>query len=305
MKESSWNSSAWLKQFIGADYLTDHRLLAKVYQNTVQVVQQGHYVTEDGTLVTLPDDREMITHSFLATEELSAASVPVLCDAATITVENVECIDAGIALQQQGFNPAVLNLADAYQPGGLVLQGSHAQEESLFRRTNLFRSLYQFDDEYAQEFKVPQPQAQRYPMDQDWGGIYTPGALVIRAPQDAGFKLLNEPVKMSFIAVAGINDPILNDSGLMDEIDSETTRNKMRTILRLGALNGHDALVLGALGCGAFHNPPKQVAQLFHEVIDEKEFRGKFRHITFAVLARSSSPTGNRNFAAFKQEFEG
>ena len=108
---------------------------------------------------------------------------------------------------------------------------------------------------------------------------------------------------MSFIAVAGINDPILNDSGLMDEIDSETTRNKMRTILRLGALNGHDALVLGALGCGAFHIPPKQVAQLFHELIDDKEFRGKFRHITFAVLARPTSPTGLRNFAAFKQEF--
>ena len=36
-----------------------------------------------------------------------------------------------------------------------------------------------------------------------------------------------------------------------------------------------DSIVLGAFCCGAIHNPPKHIARLFHEVIDEKELKEK------------------------------
>lgn len=49
----------------------------------------------------------------------------------------------------------------------------------------------------------------------------------------------------------------------------EPIKNKIRTIFRIGLIHGHDSLVLGALGCGAFRNPPRHVARLFHEVMDE------------------------------------
>lgn len=45
-----------------------------------------------------------------------------------------------------------------------------------------------------------------------------------------------------------------------------------------------DSLVLGALGCGAFRNPPSHISHLFHEVMEEKEFKNKYRLLLFAIL---------------------
>ncbi|MBQ2132987.1 MAG: hypothetical protein II202_02750, partial [Bacteroidales bacterium] len=59
---------------------------------------------------------------------------------------------------------------------------------------------------------------------------------------------------------------------------------KIRTIFRIGMDNGHDSLVAGAFGCGAFRLPCDKVSQLFKEIMEEEEFRNKFRKITFAII---------------------
>ena len=74
-------------------------------------------------------------------------------------------------------------------------------------------------------------------------------------------------------------------------------------MLRIGLLNGHDSIVLGAFGCGAFHNPPKHITRLFHEVIDEKEFQNKYKLIAFAILEDHNSPKGG-NLQPFIEEFK-
>ncbi len=110
---------------------------------------------------------------------------------------------------------------------------------------------------------------------------------------------------MSFIAVPGINRPELTADGMIADHLVEPAKNKIRTILRIGLGNGHDALVLGALGCGAFRNPPRHVAKLFHEVIEENEFKGKFRLLFFAILEDHNSGhehNPNGNFLPFKEE---
>lgn len=60
--------------------------------------------------------------------------------------------------------------------------------------------------------------------------------------------------------------------------------NKVRTILRAAYENGQTHLALGALGCGAFHNPPKQIAHIFKMVLEELEFRGIFHYVYFAII---------------------
>ena len=71
---------------------------------------------------------------------------------------------------------------------------------------------------------------------------------------------------------------------LMLKEEADITLDKMRTIFRIGLANNHDSLVLSAMGCGAFSNPPKHIAQLFHQVIEEEEFKNRFRLIDFAIL---------------------
>ena len=88
--------------------------------------------------------------------------------------------------------------------------------------------------------------------------------------------------------------------------ETEITLEKMRTIFRLGMANFHDSLVLSALGCGAFGNPPAHIAKLFHQVIEEDEFKNKFKLIDFAILdgyktGLQHNPEGN--LLPFQKEF--
>lgn len=81
----------------------------------------------------------------------------------------------------------------------------------------------------------------------------------------------------------------------------------MRTIFRIALANNNDSLVLGAMGCGAFRNPPAHVARIFHEVMDEAEFKNRFKKIVFAILddhntGHKHNPNGN--LQPFEKEFQ-
>ena len=144
-------------------------------------------------------------------------------------------------------------------------------------------------------------------MDRNFGGVYTPNAIVFRGTEQEGYPLLDKPFQMAFIAVAGINRPALESPERIVPDLVEPVKNKIRTIFRIGLLHGHDSLVLGALGCGAFRNPPSHIAKLFHEVMEEPEFKNKYKLLLFAILddhnARlKHNPDGN--YLPFVREFE-
>ena len=283
--------------------INDRRQLADVFQQTIDIVKEGRYTSENGEEVTLLDNEPMLKGSRFYTKPLDASSVPTLSEECKtkIIVQNDDSIHCGHTLQQEGYNPVVLNLASRRNPGGGVKNGSRAQEESLFRSTNLFLSMYRYA-EYAEDYGLEKSRFQ-YPMPVRFGGIYVPKATVFRAGAKDDFALLDTPYYMSFVAVAAINHPELDADGNICQEDANLTKNKMRTMLRIGLLNGHDSIVLGAFGCGAFHNPPKHIARLFHEVIDEKEFKDKYKLIAFAILEDHNSPRGG-NLQPFIEEFK-
>ena len=66
----------------------------------------------------------------------------------------------------------------------------------------------------------------------------------------------------------------------------EIEKNKIRTIYRIGLENNHDSLVLGAFGCGVYNLLPSEVSKLFWDVLNEKEFKNKYKKIVFAILER-------------------
>lgn len=66
--------------------------------------------------------------------------------------------------------------------------------------------------------------------------------------------------------------------------EEELMRNKIRTILRIAAAEGHTSFVSPAWGCGPqFRNPAREVAQMWIDILfKEPEFSGLFRTIVFA-----------------------
>ena len=224
-----------------------------------------------------------------------------------IEVVNRDCIEVLRELIEDGYDAAILNMASRTHPGGGVENGSGAQEEQLCRRSNLLLSLYPFSQSAVTEYPELNLslRKEQYPLHPRFGGIHSPDVTFFRESEDKGLRILEEPFRASVISVAGISHPRLDAKGLMGRMDEELTRDKIRTILRIGMEHLHDALVLGALGCGAFANPPAQIARLFHEVLEEPEFQNQFRIIVFAILEDSNSLRNNAsgNFRPFKNEF--
>lgn len=227
-----------------------------------------------------------------------------------LSVVNNDCLVVGKQMLDEGLNPAILNMASAYRPGGGVLNGARAQEECIFRRSNLFMSLYLYDRQMYDLVIEPNKDdmydlsfiQQGYPMDENFGGIYSADVTVFK---DGEYEWLYDPYQIAFISVAAMNinralrqgEPVLVDGRLSDRAVA-ITKNKIRTIYRIGILHGHDSLVLGAWGCGAFGNPPEQMAHLFIDVLNEDEFRGRYKDIRFAIIEDHNSR--GRNYQTFK-----
>ncbi|KAF2278321.1 uncharacterized protein EI97DRAFT_361154, partial [Westerdykella ornata] len=179
---------------------------------------------------------------------------------------------------------ALLNLANAYHPGGGWLNGALAQEEALCYRSTLSLSLHK------NLYPIPLLSA-----------LYTPHVLVIRSALSAGHSLLLPTPP---------GTPITQPQGTFRPADAEITRYKIRTVLRLAASKGHTKLVLGALGCGAFNNPPDEVAHMFAEVLREEEFAGGWwEDVVFAVMDNARKGEGGRqgdgNFGIFWRALDG
>lgn len=189
------------------------------------------------------------------------------CEKTIVSVQDIDSIVAGKVLKERGLNPLILNFADDQIAGGAVETGSGAQEESLFRRTNLCATLEQ--DIF-------------YPINLN-EGIYSPVVTVFRDVESENNKLLRAPWQCAFVAVPGIYCPQLTHDRKLNTEDVETLKKKIELILQIAHKKGHDSLVLGALGCGAWRNPPEHVALLFHEVLEK--YQGVFKEIVFPCLS--------------------
>ncbi len=127
-------------------------LRVEVFQETVRIVKNGGYDFE-GKFIKI-DNENVIEGSVLFDAppknrkkgEYDTKFIVIQGD----TLEVIELI------VKAGLNPAALNMTNSYVPGGGVIGGAGAQEENIFRRTNLFLSLYQFSEEYAKYVGIKQ-----------------------------------------------------------------------------------------------------------------------------------------------------
>jgi uncharacterized protein (TIGR02452 family) len=186
-----------------------------------------------------------------------------------ICVLNKDCISCAIIFKQKNMNPVVLNLADDKFPGGHVQMGSGAQEESLFRRTNYFQTL-----NHETHF---------YPIIKDQL-VYSPNVRIIKDNDNKQiiYNEKNKSIELSFIACPGIQNPECTDNHKLKDSDVLILEQKIRNILNVSYKHGHDIVILGALGCGAWRCPPYHVATIFKKIT--LEYNKLFKAIIFAVL---------------------
>jgi uncharacterized protein (TIGR02452 family) len=202
-------------------------------------------------------------------------------------------------------------MANDYSPGGGYRQGDGAQEETLFRRSNYFRSLdSDLDDGKSTsrfycnancELETLLERQRMYPMD-EFGAIYTSGLTVFRQTEDTGYAFMDEPFSnVCAIAMAAYRDPNVENNRLTRKF-SVGMRKKIENIFAIAYHHKHDCLVLSALGCGAFKNPPEHIAAIFKSVAEQ--YAGFFKSIYFAIVDDHNTglqfnPQGN--YQPFKQ----
>ena len=271
-----------------------------VYENTMSIANKGSYVSPKGVIVTITDEDKMIegTKFYGKAANVSHKTLPRY--ETELKVIDNDTIYAAKDLIDRGLNPCVLNMASFHKPGGGVVEGSSAQEENIFRRTNIFKSLYQFHS-IGENYGIKQRE-ERYPLDYNFGGIYTPSVTVFKGSDDTNYTPLEEPFKIAVVSVAAIKKPRVENGKLVPWV-VDTTKCKIRQILDIALENGHDSIILSAFGCGAYKTPPTEMAKLFKEVLDSEKYKGAFKVIHFAIINLKSTngehnPQGN--FKPFK-----
>lgn len=209
-------------------------------------------------------------------------------DATFIEVTQEDSLDAGKRLVDAGLRPLILNFADDLEAGGVVDNGNTAQEESLWRRTNLC----------ATQLQTFYPLAMAPQSIQE--GVYSPLVTIFKDSEENKCKDLETPWQAACIAVPGLKHPRTNKQNKLCLDDVNAMRAKAELIFQTAAEHDHDALVLGPLGCGVWCSPPKQVAEIFHNIC--MKHKGVVKHIVFACLTKGGA-SSTSNYTIFKNQF--
>ena len=194
---------------------------------------------------------------------------------------------------------AVLNMANAYVPGGAYVEGAAAQEENMFRRTDCHFRVRK--EEFDVELDRYVPEMTRFLSARD-GVVYLDTQqprVCIRGPedrsrQDLGYPWLPEDQVFPFFEFRAAAQDLRDGS----EFDPHDARARVSAQLNTLRDQQIQHVVLGAFGCGAFRNPAHRVAQIYREEITAR--KEAFAVIAFAIFAPGYGPD---NYTPFAEEF--
>ena len=251
-----------------------------VFEENIDYVKLGGYIAESGKTVILDYTTEMMKNSVLYNGAPEVSKLPALYTT-EIAVCEEETVAAGKKLADEGCNPVLLSFANRSTPGWGVRIGYPSQENSLLRRSDLFASIFQFDKSCAEAAGISCKSGNQYPMDRNVGGLYSPGVTFFRGGN--GIELLDEPYLLSVISMSAIYSPDLDKNGRLTESMIYGYIQKIRTLFRIALSNGHNAIVLGAWGCGDGGTPSGHLAEIFCNILLENEFQNKFLKVVFAI----------------------
>lgn len=190
-----------------------------------------------------------------------------------ISIENLDTVSALEKYSKSG-KVCILNMASYKRPGGGVINGARAQEECLFRCSNLYNSI---SDDF-------------YPLERD-SCLYTKDSLFFK---DKNYEYINN-INCDVITIAAIN---LNSSHhfYKDQIESNyesTTLDKIRLMVSIPSKHNIEYLILGAWGCGVFKNNPKKMSNFFKQVLITEGYSSLYKKVIFGIINDHNSVSNN------------
>lgn len=206
------------------------------------------------------------------------------CKFDSTTIQLVDEDSVSCVFNQPTFGKvAILNYASYKFPGGLYLQGSHAQEEALCHESNLFPILLAFDKSYYEWNRKNLNKALYLNR-----AIYTPGVV---------FEHNGKTKAIDVITCAAPNANTAVYRCRVSKKDNEVIfEDRIRFMFAVAEANEVDTLILGAWGCGVFGQNPIITCQLMNDAL----LHGCFgiKQIYYAIPGGSY----NGNYVAFEEE---
>lgn len=178
-----------------------------------------------------------------------------------IIVVNQDIIETILLTEEYSL---VLNLASYKNHGGGVKFGSMAQEEEISRKTDYMK--HQCDGLYPMSFDEM---------------IFTSNIKVIKDEKYNKLKL-SQIKEFDMLAVAAIKNPQVINNKLLTH-HRNITYNKIEGIFKFAIMHNYEVLILGALGCGAYHNPPEEIINIYNECIIK--YGNNFKKIIFSIYS--------------------
>lgn len=258
--------------------------------NNINVINDTLNKIEDNPLLrelteTAINDTVVIDEGFVSRNQ------PYYEDSQISFEENLTLL-AAYRYADNNIKTAVLNFANPLEPGGGVLRGASAQEEYLCRASNLYPCLKSNQASRYYEYHKKIHQTNQY--NSVFLGtdmlIYSPKITFFREDQNY-FPDTNYPSLQVYseywrtIDVITCAAPFFNSTDyiLPDGDLCHIFCRRIKNILEVAIENNIQALILGAFGCGAFHNPPVVVAEAFQTVFLEERYLHAFKNVVFAV----------------------
>ena len=256
---------------------------------TTVYLTSGHPIrtNEDGTVLTIdPPDMTKCKSEWHKKAYAPVDPAQRRYPGTLVRVVNSDTIDFASSLLKRAEATGVerkvfvLNMANQFTPGGGFSHGRLAQEEILCFCTGLFHCLEKKEYEGPNGFG-------------DFTASTHENVPVLRKGLNDGFAFLKpeERWNLNVVSMASYDRhklPKEERSGPFSPEQYAGMHAKITAILSACAHAGADTLVLGALGCGAFANPPEQVAEIFSRVLHR--FAGFFDAVYFSILAGPTDP---------------
>lgn len=203
--------------------------------------------------------------------------------------------------RRYGKTFAVLNMANAYVPGGGYMEGAASQEENLYRRTDCH--FYIRDEDYDRKTDRYRPHMTdlvsgltgRVFLDLDHPRVCIRGAEE-PGSADLGYQWLHEDEVFSFYELKSAAQDLRSRALFDPDVARRQVAAQLDTLIDGNARHA----VLGAFGCGAFGNPAEQVAAIYRDQIELR--RQSFSVIAFAIRQMPYRPS---NLLPFEEAFDG